>query len=568
MAEKEQAKWKFEHQVVSKELDIRNEELQCCQKVSEAASKQHLESVKRASKLEAECERLRSLLRKKLPGPTAVAQMRIEIGEKAKRMSPPSHGRASNACKGGGPICTVADEKKASREAIRNNHNEFAHSGAEKLCSTGEKIMERSMCGENRPQFVNISLNQEPSVISISEDGIQEAENNCAESWASALMSELAQFTKKKGSSITETMVESSCSSELMDDFIEMEKLASTLPDVHTVLEEHSSLETQSNTGFNQVLNGGRNGLYEVGSSDDSGNGMDSAEVRDIRVWSPNGYSSCPSEESISRQDVSLGVSNAKETHQELALAMHKVLQLIEALSQIALETHSATSNSGEYPNPLLKQEKTSAYSACVESLITLCHGALLDKVDVMDFLSEMASALDWLVNHVFSGSNECRTVKNLVDCYSSSMTESPISQRSSSLREVVSKASNVKLFADSHYNLTQELTKLKLEKASAEAKWAALKEELASLKAQLETSTVSLLLALESKQSLLMDMDNLAASKKEVESQLFEAKEVLKKLEERYLSLESQLQDEIQCRKDIEAMYQDLLDRKSSSAG
>ncbi|PHT64555.1 Filament-like plant protein 6 [Capsicum chinense] len=46
---------------------------------AEVANKQHLEGVKKVAKLEAECRRLRGLVRKKLPGPTALAQMKLEV---------------------------------------------------------------------------------------------------------------------------------------------------------------------------------------------------------------------------------------------------------------------------------------------------------------------------------------------------------------------------------------------------------------------------------------------------------------------------------------------------------
>ena len=61
----------------------------------DAANKQHLEAVKKIAKLEAECQRLRSLVRKKLPRPAALAQMKMEVetlgkemGEGRRRRSP------------------------------------------------------------------------------------------------------------------------------------------------------------------------------------------------------------------------------------------------------------------------------------------------------------------------------------------------------------------------------------------------------------------------------------------------------------------------------------------------
>ncbi|XP_047311545.1 filament-like plant protein 4 [Impatiens glandulifera] len=76
--EKENSSLKYELNVLSKELDIRNEENNMSIRSADAANKQRLEDVKKIAKLEAECQRLRGLIRKKLPGPAAMAQMKQE----------------------------------------------------------------------------------------------------------------------------------------------------------------------------------------------------------------------------------------------------------------------------------------------------------------------------------------------------------------------------------------------------------------------------------------------------------------------------------------------------------
>jgi len=66
--EKENANLKYEARALNKELAIRNEEREYERKAAEIASKQHLDSVKKIAKLEEECNRLRVLMSKKLPG--------------------------------------------------------------------------------------------------------------------------------------------------------------------------------------------------------------------------------------------------------------------------------------------------------------------------------------------------------------------------------------------------------------------------------------------------------------------------------------------------------------------
>ncbi|KAK8934700.1 Filament-like plant protein 4 [Platanthera zijinensis] len=73
--EREISSMKYELHVVAKELEIRNEEKNMIMKSAEIGNKQHLEDVKKVAHLEAECQRLRGLVRKRLPGPAALAQM-------------------------------------------------------------------------------------------------------------------------------------------------------------------------------------------------------------------------------------------------------------------------------------------------------------------------------------------------------------------------------------------------------------------------------------------------------------------------------------------------------------
>jgi Filament-like plant protein, long coiled-coil len=78
--EKENSNLKYELHMAQKELEIRNKERDYNIKTAEAAYKQQMESLKKVSKLETECNKLRMMLRKRLPGPGAIAKMRNELG--------------------------------------------------------------------------------------------------------------------------------------------------------------------------------------------------------------------------------------------------------------------------------------------------------------------------------------------------------------------------------------------------------------------------------------------------------------------------------------------------------
>lgn len=77
--EKENAFLRYEFRSLEKELDLRNEEMECSHRSAEASNKQYLENVKKIKKLEAECQRLRALTRKRLPGPSTLPNMQRDI---------------------------------------------------------------------------------------------------------------------------------------------------------------------------------------------------------------------------------------------------------------------------------------------------------------------------------------------------------------------------------------------------------------------------------------------------------------------------------------------------------
>ncbi|WOH00671.1 hypothetical protein DCAR_0520044 [Daucus carota subsp. sativus] len=254
---------KYELHIAAKELEIRNEEKNMSVRSAEIANKQHLEGVKKIAKLEAECQRLRGLVRKKLPGPAALAQMKLEVesmgrdsGESRLRRSPvkpPSSPRSphmstftefshDNVQKYQKEIellteryLAMEEETKMLKEALakRNSELQASRSVCAKTVSKVQ-ILEAQLQANNRQGHTSkidgqiVSENyfsqnacNPPSLTSMSEYG-HDDEASCAGSWA---MSELPSFNKGKN-------IESPRKSGnpyrigLMDDFLEMEKLA------------------------------------------------------------------------------------------------------------------------------------------------------------------------------------------------------------------------------------------------------------------------------------------------------------------------------------------------------
>ncbi|KMZ62170.1 hypothetical protein ZOSMA_489G00040 [Zostera marina] len=74
-SEKELSSIKYE--LKSNHVEIRTEEKNMSVRSVQVANKQHLEDVKKITKLEAEYQRLRGLVPKKLSGPAALAQIKL-----------------------------------------------------------------------------------------------------------------------------------------------------------------------------------------------------------------------------------------------------------------------------------------------------------------------------------------------------------------------------------------------------------------------------------------------------------------------------------------------------------
>ncbi|GFS35968.1 filament-like protein [Actinidia rufa] len=260
--EKEINSLKYELHIVAKELEIRNEEKNMSVRSADVANKQHLEGVRKIAKLEAECQRLRGLVRKKLPGPAALAQMKLEVesldrdyGETRVRRSPvkpPSphlfqlpEFSLDNVQKFQKDneflterLLAMEEETKMLKEALAKRNSEVQAS--RNICAkTVSKLqsLESQLQANNQqtspskpilqiPTEASFSQNAGslPSLTSLSEDG-KDDEGSCGGSWATTLISEVSHCQKQKNIEKSKK-AENANRVELMDDFLEMEKMA------------------------------------------------------------------------------------------------------------------------------------------------------------------------------------------------------------------------------------------------------------------------------------------------------------------------------------------------------
>ncbi|XVF59751.1 hypothetical protein PTKIN_Ptkin07bG0301200 [Pterospermum kingtungense] len=263
--EKEMSSLKYELHMVSKELEIRNEEKNISVRSAEAANKQHLEGVRKIAKLEAECQRLRGLVRKRLPGPAALAQMKQEIDNFGRDFSGTQSRR--NVVKN--PKPNSSPEMEFSADNMMQSHKEIDFLSVrllemeeetkmlkEALASrTSELLAARDECAKTSVRVRSLeaqihALNRQtsspksstghpangpssqyasnaPSITSQSEDGIDDEGRSSLLPSSSDIshpgMAHSGRILNKK---------ENANCLELMEDFLEMEKLACLSNDV------------------------------------------------------------------------------------------------------------------------------------------------------------------------------------------------------------------------------------------------------------------------------------------------------------------------------------------------
>ncbi|KAI3947744.1 hypothetical protein MKX01_034409 [Papaver californicum] len=246
-AEKTNSSLKYEVCIIEKELEIRNEERDFNRRTADATQKLHLESVKKIAKLESECQRLRILVRKRLPGPAALATMKTEVemlGREAtdtrRKSAPPTGGSMvkdfrkesslSNPSKQTNylieRLCAVEEENKTLKETLLTKESELESSML--ICArTASNLSQAEAQLAELSKSHRITELARNSPVSPLASIVEDKSNGDAESWASpALISELNQFKneKSRGSQSSKSFGGSDIS--LMDDFAEMEKMA------------------------------------------------------------------------------------------------------------------------------------------------------------------------------------------------------------------------------------------------------------------------------------------------------------------------------------------------------
>ncbi|XP_050366960.1 filament-like plant protein 7 [Argentina anserina] len=239
--EKENAFLRYEFHMLEKELEIRSEEMEYNRRSAEESHKQHLESMMTITELEQECQRLHLLLRKRLPGPVSMNMKnelkmvgRDQTDMRRRKLNPTRDMIVRDANMRNSPeipnkstnfmteqLRKMEEENKVLRDILTRKNSELLssrnmHSEIVSRLSQAEKSMELSRFS---PILADVSRSSRYDICS--DDGM-----SSSESWAGALLSELEHFRSGRLRSPQDHKETEVSDMSLMDDFVEMEKLA------------------------------------------------------------------------------------------------------------------------------------------------------------------------------------------------------------------------------------------------------------------------------------------------------------------------------------------------------
>ncbi|XP_031386834.1 filament-like plant protein 7 isoform X2 [Punica granatum] len=406
--ERENASLKYEVRVLEKELDIRNEEREFNRRSAEISQKQHSERAKKVAKLESECQRLRLLVRKRLPGPVALTKMRNEAEALTRDPSVMRIGALTDQ------LNAMEEENRALREALERKSNELQVS----------RNMYFQAASKSSQRNIN-KLHHEPSIASVSDIGSDDKASR-AESWTSALISELENFRNEKLKELPISATTGASEIDLMDDFVEMEKIA--VSSANQPFKERLS-------NFSGQTNSVPSPLSLKGDMEEGMNRLDSL-IRELPDWLQDIVKLVVKQNRVNRRDPKEILEDIKtvlesehknhrypgnlgDSREMMNRAISKIVELLEGITLPSAQQNynsvgnlpkkdgnfSSSKTSGTPTSYTVRvfQWKTSELEDILQKFLHTCYELLSEKTDFCKFGQELALALEWILNHCFS---------------------------------------------------------------------------------------------------------------------------------------------------------------------
>ncbi|XP_057767089.1 filament-like plant protein 7 [Salvia miltiorrhiza] len=252
-SEKEKASLSYEFRVLEKELDIRNEETEFNRRTADIAQKQHQESMKKVAKLESECQRLRLLVRRRLPGPAALTKMKNEVEMLGKDQAGTRRKRSNYYMISSADfhVDDAAAETRINllteqllRMEEQNRSLQYALNKKSSQSQFSSNTYDRAASRSSQGDAQDGVFKKEQLLAALSDLGSDD-KDSCAESWAP----ELEHYRNEKQSGTPSNRYMETPEMNLLNDFAEMEKLAIVSIDYPATSSHHSSEEGNGPSG-------------------------------------------------------------------------------------------------------------------------------------------------------------------------------------------------------------------------------------------------------------------------------------------------------------------------------
>ncbi|KAM0832962.1 hypothetical protein ACQ4PT_064565 [Festuca glaucescens] len=384
-ARKQSASLQYEARMLQKELEVRSQEREYDLKSVDAARVQHMESLKRIAVLEAECQRLRAMVRKRLPGPAALAKMRDEVEQQQPSRAGASPRRQRSATPPVSPRSVTprrAPDLPDQSHAVRLRVIEDENNALKRVLATRDTEL----------QFARMKFADEACKLSAVQGQLKELTeeskrltdaNSKTESWASALVSELDSFRAGKQGQRASSVIVSEMS--LLDDFAEIEKL------------EMASSDHQT-SGLNKADLGVV--LAEKNASVSNGHPEWVHDVWELvkRKHEASGESTNAILEEIRRAlDHSHAKGDAADALYDRIKVENMVSNLVEKITAII---HVSTEDNAARSGPFLHDKPE--FCARLEYLVHVCNDVLHEKAKLENFIDEVCLVLEYIVSQFF----------------------------------------------------------------------------------------------------------------------------------------------------------------------
>ncbi|XP_024932871.3 filament-like plant protein 7 isoform X1 [Ziziphus jujuba] len=664
--EKENAFLKYEFHMLEKELEIRNVEMEYYRRSADESQKQQLESVSRITKLEQECERLRLLVRKRSPGPPLLVNMKSEaqmMGRnrtdmRRRKVDPTKDLIVREPTLENSPdiqskkmsfmidkLREVEEENKALKEVLNRKSTDI-HSSRFQLgdISKGQKSIE---LGRYSPLANKLALSS--GFDAGSDDGL-----SSSGSWATALLSELENFRNGKSKDSPDGKALEVSDISLMDDFVEMEKLAIVTADISSgngylpnlngkdlvpvaeVIGDKKKEKPQEDIATNKsfdwlqvVLNAMleqkrvskrsleelleeikialgcikhpiADGAVTTATLGNLAEESDPVHVSGCIAWkSPNGSTILDSLSGALSTVTSVEVSGREHGPSDLSKSIAKIIKLVEGINQASLSSDytpddgsEMDQNSASFADYFIRvfQWKRLELDTLLQQFLSACNNLLNGNANLENFVEEVASALDWILNNYVTpnaasrdkikkhfGWNELQRENDQgvnIPPRESDMVRSteeqslclPLAAYNEGQDLLIQLDKVRRTLQEENGKLIDELTNIESEKKDMEARLQSATEKSESLMIQLQE--------LEQRNgSLQTELETLKASKGIIEDQIEDQKLINEDLDtqltvsraklnevfQKFSSLEVELEDKRSCLEELEATCLEL---------